>query len=179
MIMNKKCVVFGALTIVATVASSSAAFAQECTPRERVQAELAQALRDGTIMSGDSTGAMELEQAARHPAAPVPVDPARERQVQAELTQALRDGTIISGDSTGAMDLERAARHPAAPVVADVVQQHRVQAELAEAQRNGSILSGDGTMWQQLGQPHEYVVDKFFARQDCSPAAQSTTPTVR
>jgi hypothetical protein len=137
--------VLGALTIAATLAGSGTAFAQECTTREQVQAELRQALRDETILSGDSSGAIALERAARHPAPPTVADPALERQMKAELADAVREETILSGDSSGAMALERAARHPAPPTVADAARQRQIKVELADALRNETILSGDSS----------------------------------
>ena len=97
--------VLGLLTMAATLAGSGNAFAQECATREQVQAELRQALRDETILSGDSSGAIALEHAARHPAPPTVANAARQRQVQVELADALRNGTILAGDGTMWQDL--------------------------------------------------------------------------
>jgi hypothetical protein len=171
--------VLGVLTVAATLAGSGNAFAQECTTREQVQAELRQALRDETILSGDSSGAIALERAARHPSPPTVADPALARQMKVELADALRDETILSGDSSGAMALERAARHPAPRTVADVARQQQVKVELADALRNGTIVSGDGTMWQDLGRPHQNATGQFFASTSCPPATRTVAGTDR
>jgi hypothetical protein len=171
--------VLGLLTMAATLAGSGNAFAQECATREQVQAELRQALRDETILSGDSSGAIALERAARHPAPPTVANPALERQVKVELADALRDETILSGDSSGAIALEHAARHPAPPTVANAARQRQVQVELADALRNGTILSGDGTMWQDLGQPHQSATGQFFASTSCPSGTRTVAGTDR
>ena len=79
--------------------------AAQANTREQVRAELAQALRDDTIQSGDSTGAIDLANAMRHPALAAAVDAARQRQVRTEMSQAVRTDSIVSGDGTMWKDL--------------------------------------------------------------------------
>ncbi len=74
---------------------------QQATPyisgatRAQVKAELAEAQRNGEIVSGDGTMFAEV---AKRSEAPYAASVTRE-QVQAELRKALRDGSILSGDS--------------------------------------------------------------------------------
>ena len=92
-----------ALTISVTLVGSGAALGQEYKTREQVRAELAEANRDGTILSGDGTLWRDLG-APRRPADTTLAGKTRE-QVRAELVEANRDGTILSGDGTLWRDL--------------------------------------------------------------------------
>ena len=92
-----------ALTISVTLVGSGAALGQEYKTREQVRAELAEANRDGTILSGDGTLWRDLG-TLRRPADTGLAGKTRE-QVQAELAEANRDGTILSGDGTLWRDL--------------------------------------------------------------------------
>src|SRR5882762_1762125 len=87
--------VFGTLVIAATLIGSGPAGAQECKTREQVKAELADATRAGTILSGDGTLWRDL-------GAPRPADTAlagkTRGRVKAELAEAIRAGTILSGE---------------------------------------------------------------------------------
>src|SRR6266478_7425870 len=85
------------LTISVTLVGSGAALGQEYKTREQVRAELAEANRDGTILSGDGTLWSDLGAPRR--ADTTWAGKTRE-QVQAELAEANRDGTILSGDGT-------------------------------------------------------------------------------
>ncbi|HEX4596913.1 MAG TPA: hypothetical protein VH278_03950, partial [Burkholderiaceae bacterium] len=84
------------------------------TTREQVKAELSEALRSGTILSGDTFG-YENVAPARF-ATPSAVATTRE-QVKSELAEALRSGTIISGDTFGYENLVP-ARHSGARFLA-------------------------------------------------------------
>jgi hypothetical protein len=90
------------LTISVTLVGSGAALGQEYKTREQVRAELAEANRDGTILSGDGTLWRDL--GAPHRADTTLAGKTRE-QVRAELAEANRDGTILSGDGTLWRDL--------------------------------------------------------------------------
>ena len=92
-----------ALTISVTLVGSGAALGQEYKTREQVRAELAQANRDGSILSGDGTLWRDLG-APRRSADTTSTGQTRE-QVKAELAEANRDGTILSGDGTLWRDL--------------------------------------------------------------------------
>ncbi len=59
--------VFGTLVIAATLIGSGTAGAQECKTREQVKAELAEATRAGTILSGDGTLWRDLGAPQRFP----------------------------------------------------------------------------------------------------------------
>ena len=101
--------VFGTLVIAATLIGSGTAGAQECNTREQVKAELADATRAGTILSGDGTLWRDL-------GAPRPADTAlagkTREQMKAELAEAIRAGTILSGDGTLWRDLGAPQRFP-------------------------------------------------------------------
>jgi len=60
--------VFGTLVIAATLIGSGTAGARDCKTREQVKAELAEAIRAGTILSGDGTLWRDLGAPQRFPA---------------------------------------------------------------------------------------------------------------
>src|SRR6266403_1470003 len=91
------------LAISVTLVGSGAALGQEDKTREQVRAELAEANRDGTILSGDGTLWRDLGTLGR-PADTGLAGKTRE-PVHAELAEANRDGTILSGDGTLWRDL--------------------------------------------------------------------------
>ena len=101
--------VFGTLVIAATLIGSGTAGAQECNTREQVKAELAEATRAGTILSGDGTLWRDL--GVPHPAETALAGKTRE-QMKAELAEAIRAGTILSGDGTLWRDLGAPQRFP-------------------------------------------------------------------
>src|SRR6266481_2253152 len=90
------------LAISVTLVGSGAALGQEYKTREQVQAELAEANRDGTILSGDGTLWRDLGAPRR---ADTTLAGKTREQMQAELAEANRDGTILSGDGTLWRDL--------------------------------------------------------------------------
>ena len=90
------------LAISVTLVGSGAALGQEYKTREQVQAELAEANRDGTILSGDGTLWRDLGAPRR---ADTTLAGKTREQVRAELAEANRDGTILSGDGTLWRDL--------------------------------------------------------------------------
>src|SRR5258707_15453173 len=99
--------VFGTLVIAATLIGSGTAGAQECKTREQVKAELAEATRAGTILSGDGTLWRDL--GAPHPADTALTGETR-GQVRAGLAEAVRAGLILLGDGT--LWRYRGAPHP-------------------------------------------------------------------
>src|SRR5882672_5111016 len=107
--------VFGTLVIAATLIGSSTAGARDCKRREQVKAELAEAIRAGTILSGDGTLWRDL--GAPHPADTALAGKTR-GQVKAELAAAIRAGTILSGDGTLWRDLGAPQRLPATALAA-------------------------------------------------------------
>src|SRR6266404_4996768 len=103
------------LTISVTLVGSGAALGQEYKTREQVRAELAEANRDGTILSGDGTLWRDLGAPRR---ADTTLAGKTREQVQAELAEANRDGTILSGDGTLWRDLGSLHYLAAPPFVA-------------------------------------------------------------
>jgi hypothetical protein len=164
-----------ALTISVTLIGSGAALGQEHKTREQVRAELAEANRNGTILSGDGTLWRDLG-APRRPADTTLAGKTRE-QVEAELAEANREGTILSGDGTLWRDLGT-SHQPADTGLAGKMRE-QVRAELAVANRNGTILSGDGTLWRDLGSLQHLAVPSFVARSNHTSGMPSMTGTDR
>ncbi len=157
----KRKLALGTLTVIATLIGSGAAFAQDDKTREQVKAELAEANRAGTILSGDGTLWRDL--GVPHRAADADLTGETREQVKTELAEANRNGTILSGDGTLWRDLGAPFGSAGSALAGKTREQ--VKAELAEANRNGTIVSGDGTLWQDLGALHRFT--------DTSSVAQS------
>ena len=155
--MRRKLAV-GTLTLIATLIGSGAALAQDKT-REQVQAELAEANRAGTILSGDGTLWRDLGMPHR---ADSDLTGKTREQVKAELAEANRNGTILSGDGTLWRDLGAPLDSAGSALAGKTREQ--VQAELVEANRNRAIVSGDGTLWQDLGALHRFTATSFVAQ---------------
>jgi len=160
--------VWSALSVAAaTLIGPGAALAQQCSNTQaQVKAELAEALRSGTIVSGDGTMWRDLG-APRQPADLVAEARTRER-VKSELAEALDAGTIVSGDGTLWTDVG-APRQPV-DAVAEARTRERVKIELAEALRNGTILSGDGSLWKDLGTAQRDFAAPLLASASCPPS---------
>ncbi len=161
----KRRLALGALTLTATLIGSGAALAQDYKTREQVNAELAEANRAGTILSGDGTLWRDL--GVPHRAADADLTGKTREQVKAELAEANRNGTVPSGDGTLWRDLG-APLYLAGSALAGKTRE-QVKAELAEANRNGTILSGDGTLWQDLGALNAFTATSFVAQSERSP----------
>jgi hypothetical protein len=155
------------LAITAALIGSGAAFAQDNKTREQVKAELAEANRAGTILSGDGTLWRDL--GVPHRAADADLTGKTREQVKAELADANRNGTILSGDGTLWRDLGAPFDSAGSALASKTREQ--VKAELAEANRNGTILSGDGTLWQDLGALHRFTDASFVAQSKRSSGA--------
>ncbi|MEJ8837480.1 DUF4148 domain-containing protein [Ramlibacter sp. AN1133] len=142
--------------LVALAALGATASAQTAKTREQVRSELAEAIRSGDIISGESGLTLREQFPGRYPA--VPKAPGLSRaQVQAELAQAIRDGELVSG---GEIAQRAADGLPGAfPRELQVGQRTRaeVKAELAEAIRTGNILAAgeSGQLRNQLN-PSQY-----------------------
>ena len=170
----KSTLALSTLTISVTLVGSGAALGQEYKTREQVRAELDEANRDGTILSGDGTLWRDLGAPRR---ADTTLAGKTREQVQAELAEANRDGTILSGDGTLWRDLGT-LRRPADTGLAGKTRE-QVQAELTEANRDGTILSGDGTLWRDLGSLHYLAAPPFVARSNHPSSTPSMAGTDR
>ena len=112
----------GTLTIIATLIGSGAALAQEYKTREQVKAELAEANRAGTVLSGDGTLWSDLG-SPLYLASAALAGKTRE-QVKAELAEGNRNGTILSGDGTLWQDLGALQRFTSTSFVAQSKRSH-------------------------------------------------------
>lgn len=106
--------------------------------RDQVRAELADAVRTGDIVDGDSSLSRRELHPQRYPAV---VAPGKTRaQVEAELADAIRHGDIAS--EAGGLQLRELypQRYPAASAVTGKTRA-QVRAEWAEAVRTGDIYA--------------------------------------
>jgi hypothetical protein len=117
--------------------------AQTAAPktREQVRQELSEALRDGSMISGEAALAMRELNPGRYPQAPSA--PMRTRDsVRAEFEAARRSGDLFAdGDSGLKLNELYPTRYPQPTVVAGKTRSE-VKAELAEALRTGDMLAG-------------------------------------
>jgi hypothetical protein len=87
-----------AIAVAMTLAGTHAgAFAQEAKSRAQVQAELADAVRTGDIVTGEFGFKRNEIWPANYPAQTEPAGKTRE-QVRAELDEAVRTGDVVTGD---------------------------------------------------------------------------------
>jgi hypothetical protein len=146
-----------AALVVALAALGATASAQTARTREQVRAELAEAIRNGDIISGESGLTLRQQFPGRYPAAPQAAGLTR-AQVQAELAQAIRNGELLTGGEIAQRAAD--ARPGAFPSELMVGQRTRaeVKAELAQAIRTGDILAAgeSGQLRNQLN-PSQYL----------------------
>lgn len=120
--------------------AGSSAIAQPAKTRAQVRAELAEAIRTGDIVVGESSLKLNERHPHRYPAFPKAAGKTRE-QVKAELAEAIRTGDVVVGESSLKLNEIHPHRYPS---VATGPGKTRAQvlAELAEATRTGDILAG-------------------------------------
>jgi len=107
--------------------------------REQVQAELAQAQRNGDLLANAEAGLKANQVApANYPAKAAEPGMTRE-QVQAELAQALRSGDIPVDSVTGLKANELAPGNYPARAAEQAKSRDQVQAELTSAMRHGAL----------------------------------------
>ena len=107
--------------------------------RAEVQAELAQAINAGEMLSGDSSQTLREMYPAVYPSQPVAVKTRAE--VRAELEQAVREGNVVTGESSATLS----EMYPAAQQDVAVKSRAQVQSELADAVRAGDMVSGQSS----------------------------------
>ena len=140
-----------AALVLALAAVGATASAQSGTTREQVRNELAEALRSGDIISGESGLTLREQFPARYPAAPKAPGLTR-AQVQEELAQAIREGGLLAGGEIA----QRPGDGPAGAFPRELIVGQRtraeVRAELADAIRTGDILAAgeSGQLRNQL-----------------------------
>lgn len=89
-----------AMALAAALTAHGGALAQEGKTREQVKAELAEAIRTGDIILGDSSLKEKDLWPKLYPApAPAAAAGKTREQVKAELAEAIRNGEITVGDS--------------------------------------------------------------------------------
>jgi hypothetical protein len=114
--------------------------AQAQMTREQVKADLAEAIRTGDMLAGESGLKLNEINPGRYPARPVLAGKTRE-QVQAELAEAIRTGDMLAGGESGLKLNEiNPDRYPAKTILAGKTRE-QVKAELAEAIRTGDMLA--------------------------------------
>lgn len=110
--------------------------------RAQVRMELADAIRSGDIVTGESSLSRRELFPQRYPA--VTAVGKTRAQVQAELAEAIRNGDIASGEGSLTRRELFPQRYPAAAPVAGKSRE-QVKAELAEAIRSGDVIANGET----------------------------------
>src|SRR3954468_19280820 len=119
----------------------AAAHAQAAKTREQVRNELAQAIRNGDMISGESGLTLRQQFPARYPQA-APTPGLSREQVEQELADALRGGDLMVG---GELADRRSDGVPGAfprELMVGMKTREQVRSELAEAIRTGDVLAG-------------------------------------
>lgn len=120
--------------------------------REQVRMELADAIRSGDIVTGESSLSRRELFPQRYPAAAATAVGKTRAQVQTELAEAIRNGDIVSGEGSLSRREMSPQRYPAA-APAQGKTREQVKAELAEALRTGDLLI-NGEAGLKLNQLH-------------------------
>ena len=133
-------------------AACAGANAQDKT-RDQVRRELADAVRDGSLMRG------EYDPASR-PASAATMSTRTRAAVRAEFAAALRSGDLLAaGESSQKLNELAPARYPQPALLAGKTRA-QVRAELAQAQRNGDLLAaGEAGLTQRELHPAAYPRD--------------------
>jgi ribosomal protein L30E len=126
------------------------AHSQSERSREQVRAELAQAMRTGDIVSGESGLTLREQFPGRYPQRAQATGFTR-AQVEAELAAAIRDGHVITGGEIGQRPDQGVPGGFPRELAVRQKSRADVEAELAEAIRTGDILAG-GESGQLLNQ---------------------------
>lgn len=126
---------FTSLFTVQAMASSNDA----AITREQVNAELAEAVRTGNVISGESGVKLNEEFPQNYPGQHHAPSKSRE-QVNAELAEAIRTGNISEGESGRKLNEQFPYRFPAEKNVASKTHE-QVNAELAEAISTGQAAA--------------------------------------
>lgn len=134
--------IFSVLAITVAAWSAVPAMAADAgapLSREQVQAELAQAQRNGDLLGDAETGLKQNQVApGNYPAQAAAAGKTRE-QVMAEFAQALRSGDIPVDSVTGLKANQLAPANYPAPATAQGKSRDQVQAELNTAIRSGAL----------------------------------------
>ena len=152
----KRSIRITALTV-ALAAPYLVAHAQSGATREQVTNELAEAIRSGDIISGESGLTLREQFPGRYPQAPKP--PGRTRaQVQAELADAIRNGEVIAGGEIGSPGVQGIPGAFPRELMVGQKTRAEVQQELAEAIRTGDMLAGgESAQLLRLQNPAHYT----------------------
>jgi len=137
--------------------ASVGAVAQTAAPktREQVRQELVEALRDGSVISGEAGLPMRDLNPGLHLQAPSA--PMRTRDsVRAELEAARRSGDLLADGDTGLRLKELYPTRYPQPTVLSGKTRAQVKAELAEALRTGEMLAGDSGLKLNELEPGAY-----------------------
>ena len=98
--------------------------------REQVKAELAEAVRTGNMLAGESSATLREIYPHNYPAQPAST--VTRAQVKAELAEAMRSGNMLVGESSETLREVYPQNYPAEQQVASK-SRDEVRAELAEA----------------------------------------------
>ncbi|AEC18690.1 hypothetical protein PT7_0150 [Pusillimonas sp. T7-7] len=125
-------IVFAFSTLIA--GQAMAANTDAPVTREQVKAELAEAIRTGNIVTGESSAKLNEQFPALYPEQQVQSTVTR-AQVQAELAEAIRTGNVTVGESSAKLNEVFPQQYAQQSV--DSKSRAEVRTELAEAAANG------------------------------------------
>ena len=161
-----------AALLIATI-GVPAAQAQSEKTREQVRAELAEAMRSGSMAASGEIGLPQSELSPQRYAAA----PGRTREeVRAELAEATRSGNLVATGEVGTgLSADFRKREPDFAVAAK--SRAQVKAETAEAIRNGDMLDDSGLRLNEL-YPQRYARQRALRAAQAQPASSMAGATM-
>jgi predicted RNase H-like HicB family nuclease len=158
------------LVLAATLGVTAIANAQTAKTREQVQAELAEAIRSGNIVTNGESG-LTLRELNPQRYGAVASSGASREQVLAELKEAQRSGALLAAGEAGVPlnQLNPQAYPP--KVAAQGKTRTQVEAELREALRTGNMVAGG-----ESGQLLKDLYPQRYANVAPTDVMQAATP---
>jgi Domain of unknown function (DUF4148) len=129
-----------AVTLLGSLCAS--AWAQHGKSREEVKAELADAVRNGDIISGEHSQTLREMYPSVYPAQPQTIGRTRD-DVKRELAEAIRNGEIIATGETGLTLSELYPRRFPHELTSVGKTRQEVKSELTAAIRAGEVVYGE------------------------------------
>jgi len=162
-----------AALLIATI-GVPAAQAQSEKTREQVRAELADAMRSGSMAASGEIG---LPQSELNPQRYAAAAPGRTREeVRIELAEATRSGNLVATGEVGTgLSADFRKRYPDFAVAAK--SRAQVKAETAEAIRNGDMLDDSGLRLNEL-YPQRYARQRALRAAQAQPASSMAGATM-
>ena len=108
--------------------------------REQVKSELAEAVRSGNVVTGESSARLNEQFPQNYLDQQVASNVSR-AQVQAELAEAIQAGKVVVGESSARLADVNPGNYPSTQQAVASKSREQVKAELADAASNGQLYT--------------------------------------